>query len=258
MSQETTEKGTTVKLINLYTTRITKVDTGKNTWSVLNVEILLNEDGKDPVVIGSYKRNYSLMYRTFLPFEKNGKHYALYSKDYQTTSVMSLPDCKHLASTNDFAFCPVDYFVPDFEEFHQGLDYMQKSVDDGSDKYGNCAAYLKHSEGQKKWIGTRALVSGCVWGDDSGGWKVCMLDLSEIEIGVIKHDGALGYFQLPSNAGPLSECVLWDEPDELSLPVEMKFDLDKGSFSAYPLMDLTLRHWEGYEMELKKKEGHTT
>ena len=51
----------------------------------------------------------------------------MYSQDYETTSIMSLPDCKHIADTNS-GFCPVDYFVPEFKEFYFEQKYYEKEL----------------------------------------------------------------------------------------------------------------------------------
>lgn len=232
-----------------YITRTTEIKTGKGTWSKLNVEILMAGPEGDYAVIGSYERNYSSIYNTFFPFEKNGKHYALYSKDYQATSVMSLPDCKHLGSTNDFDFCPVDYYVPDFTEFLEMKKFYEERIAKGDDKK-HWAMSLEEWHKERALVGTKALVSGCVWGDDSGGWKVHMLDISDIENGNIKHLNSLGYFQLPNNGESLRDMANWDEPNELELPLGMRFRVEEERFSCHPVDDLPLRHYKGYDVEL--------
>lgn len=44
-------------------------------------------------------------------------------------------------------------------------------------------------------------VAGCVWGDDSGGWKVEFLDLSKAAEGILVRDSRFGYVQLPGKVG---------------------------------------------------------
>jgi hypothetical protein len=47
--------------------------------------------------VGEYRRNHpGWAKETFEPFEINGAWYALYSRDYTSTRVMSLPDCSDL------------------------------------------------------------------------------------------------------------------------------------------------------------------
>ena len=121
--------------------------------------------------IGEYFRNYDSLFNTFYPFVLDGKNYALYSKCYTATRVMSLPDCKDLGGeeSHSFGFCPVDYYVP------QGCNF--------------------------------GFVAGCVWGDDSS-WKLQYLDLSNVEFGIIKRDDRFGYLELPNM--PLDQAVECD------------------------------------------------
>lgn len=224
-----------------YTTTCTSIPTRPGCWDVLNVEIFDNGEK-----IGEYKRNYSSFYNTFFPFEKNGKHYALYSKDYQTTSVMSLPDCQHIADTESY-FCPVDFYVPDFEYVKIGKEVneesLSKAIADGVEK--NILFYTKQldiTNEQLKQIGQKGLVSGCVWGDISGGWKVMLLDLSEIENGKIALTRDFGYLQLPPIPLLLEEMVQWEEPHRLTIPVSMEYefhaDPEKSGFLGYSIEDL--------------------
>lgn len=113
--------------------------------------------------IGSYRRNYSSMLRTWCPFTQDGKDYALYSDHYVATSVMSLPDCKNVVTEplHSNGFCPADFYVP------EGVN------------------------------GQFGFVAGCVWGDDSS-WKIEFLDLSKISEGIIKREYKFGYIELPS------------------------------------------------------------
>lgn len=150
------------------------IPTQPGCWDKLLVSVHQEDDDGVDTIVGTYKRNYSCLYNTFHPFQKGDKWYALYSKDYQTTSVMELPSCKHLADGPE-AFCPVDFYVP------QGRDLNMD---------GSLPEYEKNA-------GTFGFVSGCIWGDDSGGWKAEFLDLSKIEEGVLVQDGRLGYFELP-------------------------------------------------------------
>ncbi len=133
---------------------------GEGERTRLRVEIV-----RDGGVVGSYERNYGLM-NTFHPFVgQGGKLYALYSRHYTATRVMSLPDCRDLGGEEPASggFCPVEFFVPYDPE--RGLD------------------------------GSVGFVAGCVWGDDSS-WKVQFLDLSRVAEGVIARDDRFGYLEL--------------------------------------------------------------
>ena len=66
--------------------------------------------------IGEYTRNYGEFYRTFYPFKKGEKDYALYSPHYTVTRVMELPSCRDIGGEEPHSegFCPVDFFVPSY------------------------------------------------------------------------------------------------------------------------------------------------
>lgn len=172
--------------MSIITTQTYEIKNKKGTWNSLGVSIL--EDG---VKIGGYERNYSSLYRTFHPFEQDGKQYALYSRDYTATRVMSLPDCKDLCGEDraEGGFCPTDYYVP---EESKGL-------------FG--------------------LVAGCVWGDDSS-WKIQYLDLRNISKGKLARDDRFGYIELPRDLS-LEEAVEYEydedfEKDGISLLIYIK------------------------------------
>lgn len=246
-----------------YFTKKTEIKTGKDTWSKYLIEIYTNDESGVEIKCGEYERNYSSFMNTFVPFIKNGKEYALYSKEYETTSVMSLPDCKHIADTES-GFCPVDFYVPDFKRFYRERDFHEKELKKAQEE-NNEKNIEYHTKQLKNWneesnrIGTRGLVSGCVWGDDSGGWKVQMIDLSEIENGKISLSDEMGYFQLPSNAGLLKEIVEWDEPYRLSIPLSADFQFsdhkEKSGFLGYSVAGLQMYKGEFYDhYEVIKKE----
>ena len=139
-------------------------------WNVLRVGVF-DENGNQ---VGEYERNYHNLYETFFPFKKGDKWYALYSRDYTSTRVMSLPDCKDLGGEerDTWGFCPVEYYVP-YEEHEGEFDTFEAHPEMG-------------------------LVAGCVWGDDCS-WKIQYLDLSKVEEGIIKRDNRFGYIELPSD-----------------------------------------------------------
>jgi hypothetical protein len=158
-----------------YTVKTEKVPSSPGCWDVLKVMIF-----QDDKQIGEYNRNYSCLYDTFFPFEQNGKHYALYSRDYTGTRVMSLPDCVDICGEepNSNGFCPTGYYVP------------------------------KESKGMYGFI------SGCFWGDDSS-WKIQYLDLSEIEKRIIKREERFGYLELPSGLDLKGAINVVDDEDGL-------------------------------------------
>lgn len=157
-----------------YSAKHTSIATKPGCWDYLNVDIFKKEEK-----IGEYQRNYSSMYRTFHPFEQNGKQYALYSKDYTATRVMELPSCKDICGEEEDScgFCPVDFYVP------------------------------KEAQGQF------GFVAGCVWGDDSS-WKIEFLDLSKISEGIFKREDRFGYIELPYNQS-LKEAISAEDYDPI-------------------------------------------
>lgn len=160
-----------------YKVRTTPIPTKPGCWEYLNCEVLLCKEGAEPEVVGNYTRMYSSFYNTFEPFIKGGKEYALISSDYTATSIISLPDCKVVASeqSSPHGFCPTGFYVP--------------WLGDRSTKNGCCG-----------------FVCGCVWGDDSS-WKVEYLDLSKIEEGIIRREKRWGYLELPASSSALKYCV---------------------------------------------------
>lgn len=143
--------------------------------------------------IGEYIRNYHG--EMWHPFYKHGKWYALYSKEYTATRVMSLPDCKDLGGEENsaYGFCPVDYFVPWTE-----YDLLE--------------------EGNVRW----GFVAGCVWGDDST-WKIQMLDLGNIENGELKRLNCLPGAEYRD--GTLEDNVDFDEEEGVWAPQQFRYDI---------------------------------
>lgn len=208
------------KLDNKYTVVNVSKPTEPGCWNYLDIDILC--DGKK---IGEYKRNYYAFYNTFYPFEWKEKEYALYSHDYQTVSLMSLPDCKLIAE-HASGFCPVDFAIPQDELFDS--NELEKT----------------------DFIGKFALVAGCVWGDDSGGWKIQAVDLSYINEGKLEVKPLFGYFESFYN-GKLEDVVRWISQKgfhRVSLPMMMEFQVDEknvseSGFLGYSLEDI--KHYRG-------------
>jgi hypothetical protein len=169
------------------------------------IEIFV-KDGKEK--IGEFHRNYdSFGVSTFFPFKKNGNWYALYSPSYVALSIMELPSCKYIGGedqSNSGGFCPVEVYVPRYqwcrvfaekpENLHQYPECNHSWLvrDRYEKEYENNEGL---SEGYKDdymeitpetFYEDIAFVSGCVWGDDSGPWKIQLKDISKAHDGVIK------------------------------------------------------------------------
>lgn len=154
----------------MYSVKVIKeIDNGKGYWKYFDIGIF-----QDNELVGQYRRNYGDI--PFAPFSRNGRDYALYSMDYTSTRIMSLPKCIDLGGENpdEFGFCPVELYVP------------------------------------QKAEGKFGFVSGCVWECDSGGWYLQYIDLPE-SIRKLKRIDKYNGLQIPNVA--LKEYV--DENFEL-------------------------------------------
>lgn len=162
---------------------IESIETKPGCWNYLKIGVFL-----DDIKIGEYVRRYSSFYNTFCPFELNGKWYALYSADYTTTRVMTLPQCEDLCGQkpDTFGFCPVDFYVPKSE-------------------WGECKHY------------PFGFLAGCVWGDDWS-WKVRFIDLSKIEDKILTIDQRFGYHELPAGVD-LKDAITVHDEDETDIPI---------------------------------------
>jgi hypothetical protein len=234
------------------------IDNGAGYWQYLKVGIFQRPEAdlkvtgySEPLVsdtdvqIGEYQRNYSTLYRTFHPFQLRGKWYALYSKDYTSTRIMSLPDCKDIGGEDRdcWGFCPTDFWVP-------GLHYIQSVCDPGCPREKSathtpdftkaCTCTIVHDPDtcpqvnktvweklnntsrsctcKERWAAwyekhhiwhfpdrVHGFVAGCVWGDDTS-WKIEYLDLSKADEGIIKREARFGYIEMPAHLD-LSKAV---------------------------------------------------
>lgn len=159
-----------------------------------------NEDGDE--LIGDYNRNYEFL-DTFHWFTKDGKDYALYSKEYTATRIMELPSCKDLGGEEPegHGFCPVEFYVP---------SYVDRAIIDKDPKfdgtkyriYEPTIQEIADKDGSKALTGLvhdpYGFVAGCVWGDDTS-WKIQHLDLSAADKGILKRDDRFGYIELPGH-----------------------------------------------------------
>jgi hypothetical protein len=164
------------------------IDNGKGAWNSLLIGIYeWNPETNEEKRLGEYVRNYLRLMHTFCPFVMNGKDYALYSADYTTTRVMSLPECKDLGGEDrdSWGFCPTDYYV-----------------------HVTSTGYLL------------GFVAGCYWGDDSD-WKVQYLDLRRADQGIIqREEKRFGRLAIPNDL-TLEESLDiedWSEVDDESTP----------------------------------------
>lgn len=195
-----------------YFVRYEKKKIKEGCWEVLDVSIYQrNEDGSENK-IGGYLRWYPSLFDTFVPFIKDDKEYALFSADYTKVSVMELPSCRVIATAAG-DFCPMEFYVP------TNLRIMK--IINGSDGKFDHIDYEGYLDGQ---IG---FMSGCYWGDDSGGPKMQFLDLSQIENGILTYDDRFGYFELPGKLEEVIQINMWGN-DHISVDIGHinKYDLN--------------------------------
>lgn len=160
---------------------------GWNSQRVVIMDIL----GIQNAEVGEYVRNYPTIYNTFCPFEKDGRWYALYSRDYTGTRIMTLPECEDIGGEDPcpFGFCPVDYYVP----------YQDNP--------------------------TIAFVSGCIWGDDSS-WKIQVLDISDCANGNIVRKNLIPSAEYRD--GRLENQIFYDEYSRtIEYPTIQMYDMEE-------------------------------
>ncbi len=141
-----------------YFARSPEDDPGQEDANELTIEVIREVEGVRDVV-GKYHRNFYRNFDSFCAFRRDGKDYALYSPDYTTTRVMTLPDCHDIGGEepHTHGFCPIDYLVPD-----------EAAVGPLAGRFG--------------------LVFGCVWA-----WpcQIQFLDLSDVQHGVVRRSDLL-------------------------------------------------------------------
>lgn len=216
---------------------------------------------QDEVLIGEYVRNYGNFYNTFCPFELDGRWYALYSKDYTCTRVMSLPECVDLGGEepHTHGFCPTDYYVPQVcvrEGTHEGdpkplvanhdAKTWAKIVEEGGYKHyywpddskGLGHTHLKEAFVQAvqashalydAWALRHPFVTKYApWGfvagcvwGDDSSWKIEFLDLSGVDKGMLKREARFGYIELPDGIN-LKDAIDVRRIDDLSHPLDQQ------------------------------------
>ncbi len=192
---------------------------------------------KDNLQIGEYERNYpSLGETTFYPFLLNGKEYALYSKHYMYTRIMSLPNCKDLFGEDDSNteyknhFCPAEYYVPiicaqnyppnsyphtprhDPEKWAttkispDGFKYYDWTKADKNQEYIDACkkADIDFKEWQKKYPFEYSylplgFIAGCAWGNDSSLNIECIDLQKSLQNKQLIRDNRFGNIELPHN-----------------------------------------------------------
>lgn len=269
---EALECGALQRPAPFYAKVLNLIDNGKGYWNYLRVGIFQRPEANteekgytEPKVsdtdvqIGEYTRNYSSLYRTFHPFQLRGKWYALYSKDYTSTRIMSLPDCKDLGGEEryEWGFCPVDFWVPPLSDlvFHHNEgcprdeergnkpDYTKPCsceiphspecpflVSGKKEPCNGCAAHKAYDEQRYEWRfpeRVHGFIAGCVWGDDTS-WKIEYLDLSRADEGIIKREARFGYVELAAGQN-LCDAIDYDgEGSYVRMNVQQHFNLETG------------------------------
>lgn len=171
----------------------------------------------DDKQIGEYQRNYSTLMNTFHAFKSRGKDLALYSKRYDLTRIMSLPDCIDIGGeeSTPHGFCPVDFYVPSYV-IHEDR-YLDKDKKEVVFQFWNFDGEDEHIDEGKvisEQLSTPfGFVAGCLWGDDTS-WKVQYLDLKDAASGKLIRDDRFGYVELAHNQ-TLREAVRMRDFDEI-------------------------------------------
>ena len=172
-------------------------------WAMARLRVF---DGETQ--IGAYERNFPpYAEQTFEPFEWNGAWFALYSPDYTSTRVMSLPDCRDIGGEepSPHGFCPVEFLVPRYREatYHlptgktvTGWEFHEEDAPSAETEFG-------------AWVTVpTGFVAGCIWGDDRS-WKLQCIDIALAAQGRIERSERFGFVELPKSA-TLSASLQFD------------------------------------------------
>lgn len=195
-----------------YKTKTTEIKSDKGCWSKTLVEIFKEEEK-----IGEYVRGYPRHgAATFAPFHLFGRDWALYSQDYQTIELMTLPDCRPVELTEEskkdiYSYCPIEILVPRYYLWEWGDNNENKDIIDLEEAEEPPQNKGKEIHGPPQYHNF-ALTQGCCWGDDSD-MKVNILDLSGIQEGKLEYLKVDGYqLYLPiHNSCSLKDIEIWSE-----------------------------------------------
>lgn len=178
-----------------YAEVLEKKPTKPGCWEHLRVGVF----DRTGAQMGEYQRNYPSLYSTFHPFELRGKWYALYSKNYTSTRLMSLPDCQDIGGEEDESsgFCPTDYWVPPLH-WLEISHYPNYPRGKGENTACTCDPSNRSLDTWRFPERIHGFIAGCFWGDDCS-WKIQYLDLSRADEGILKRDERFGYLELPEN-----------------------------------------------------------
>jgi len=219
-------------LSRMYLAReVAKIDNGPGVSNSLRVGVFRKEGDREEQ-IGEYRRDYHTLFRTFYPFSRNGRDFALYSPHYTCTRVMELPSCKDIGGEEKDAwgFCPVDYFVPSYMEYEfRTKDGRWIRVREHDSDCFTIDNQPDHRLVTPVTYYDFGFVAGCVWGDDSS-WKIQYLDLSRADSGSIRRDARFGYIRLPTHLH-LDRAIRMDgfqDAGAICIATEQEFDLKTG------------------------------
>ena len=135
---------------------------------------------------------------TFEPFQWDGAWFALYSPDYTTTRVMSLPDCRDIGGEEPSlnGFCPVEFYAPRYREIAARLGETPDVVRfwEFDNALNDSSVGAEYEAGE--WLNLpTAFVAGCQWGDDTS-WKLECIDLGAAAQGQIVRTRRFGHVEL--------------------------------------------------------------
>ncbi|MDQ6741182.1 MAG: hypothetical protein M3021_12695 [Actinomycetota bacterium] len=141
-----------------------------NDWSHTRIGVF-RQSGDRKEQVGEYLRNDADRPKTFCPFRRAGKDYALYAPFSTTTRIMALPSCQDFGGEepHDGGFCPVEFYVP-----------APRAPQD--------ASLVDHYP--------FGFVGGCYWMDD---YQIQYLDLSRVAEGIVVRDQRTGYIPWLNN-----------------------------------------------------------
>ena len=195
-----------------YFAREIPIETSPNHWNTSRIEVFeRTPDGLATAPCVTWERDYALL-GTFEPFRQGDRALALISRDYTLSAVIDLRTGEVIAEEDETfyddaktkpgaGFCPVGFYVPDWWDVHDD------SIIPGSEYWDEANEWPR---------GDFAFVWGCHWGDDAS-WKLQVLDLRDVQRGVIRRDERFGYLPLREE-GWRSPCSTEAPPDAKGSP----------------------------------------